>query len=200
MAIYTRGKNKTWWVRLTPPNGGKPIQKTTGTTNKREAQEFHDRLKAELWRVKHFDEKIERTWPETVVRWSQEQGHRKSPGDDLKYLRWLDPYLQAKTLGQIVRRMIHHMNAEKLKTGVSNATANHALSFLRSVLNRARDDWEWIETRPAIKLLPESKKRIRWITQAEAKRLYRDLPAHTEAMARFTLASFVFDDWIVSLN
>ncbi len=189
MAIYTRGKNKTWWVRLTPPNGGKPIQKTTGTTHKREAQEFHDRLKSELWRVKHFDAKIERTWPEAVVRWSQEQGHRKSPEDDLKYLRWLDPYLRDKTLGQIDRRLIDHLKAEKLKTGVCNATVNHVLGFLRSVLNRARDDWEWIETRPTITLLPESTKRVRWITHEEAERLFKELTEHVEPMARFTLAT-----------
>jgi len=28
-----------------------------------------------------------------------------------------------------------------------------------------------------------------WITQQEAKRLYKELPKHTEAMARFTLAT-----------
>ncbi len=188
MAIYERGKTKTWWVNVTDPDGRR-IQKPTGTTNKKEAQEYHDRLKSELWRVRHFDAKIERTWPEAVVRWSQEQGHRKSPRDDLKYLRWLDPYLQAKTLGQIDRKLIDYLKAEKLKTGVSNATVNHVLGFLRSVLNRARDDWEWIETRPTIKLLPVSKKRVRWITHEEAERLFKELSDHVEAMARFTLAT-----------
>jgi len=126
---------------------------------------------------------------ETVVRWSNEQGHRKSVVDDKKYLRWLNKYLHDKQLHQIDKDMVEFLKAEKLKEGVTNSTVNHTLSFIRSVLNKAKDEWEWIESTPSIKLLPVTKKRIRWITPEEAERLYKELPDHVEAMARFTLAT-----------
>ncbi len=85
--------------------------------------------------------------------------------------------------------MIAHLKSEKSKTGVSNSTVNHMLAFIRSVLNKAKDEWEWIESFPSIKLLPVTKKRVRWITHEEAERLYKELPGHVEAMTRFTLAT-----------
>jgi integrase len=42
---------------------------------------------------------------------------------------------------------------------------------------------------PKIKLLPEPKRRIRWITQEEAQRLIDELPEHLAEMVRFTLAT-----------
>ncbi len=188
MSIYQRGKNKTWWVQLTAPNGRR-IQQTAGTRIKQEAQEYHDRLKAELWREKKFDDKQSRSWKDTVIRWSKEQSHRKSAGDDKKYLRFLHQYLHDKSLDQIDKEKIEFLKTEKLKTGVSNSTVNHMLAFIRSVLNKAKDEWEWIDFVPSIKLLPVSKKRIRWITHDEANRLFKELPNHVEAMARFTLAT-----------
>jgi len=72
--------------------------------------------------------------------------------------------------------MIEYLKDEKLKTGVSNSTVNHTLAFVRSVLNKAKAEWEWIESVPSIKLLPVAKKRVRWITKEEAERLYKELP------------------------
>ena len=49
MALYKRGN--TWWVRFTTPDG-REVRRSARTERKRDAQEFHDRLKAETWRVK----------------------------------------------------------------------------------------------------------------------------------------------------
>jgi len=38
-------------------------------------------------------------------------------------------------------------------------------------------------------MLPEPKRRIRWLTQIEATRLLEELPDHLEQMARFSLAT-----------
>ena len=70
MSLYKRGK--TWWVRFTAPNGER-IRRSAGTKDKQAAQEYHDRLKVELWRVHKVGEKPRRTWQETIVRWLQEK-------------------------------------------------------------------------------------------------------------------------------
>jgi hypothetical protein len=71
MALYQR--NSVWWVDLTSP-GGQRVRRSTGSYEKDEAQEYHDRLKADLWRVHRLGEKPRRTWQEAVVRWLQDTG------------------------------------------------------------------------------------------------------------------------------
>jgi integrase len=85
--------------------------------------------------------------------------------------------------------MIDYLKTEKLKTGVSQSTVNHVLAFLRSLLNRARTEWEWIDNVPTIKLFPVKKQRLRWLTHFEVERLLKELPEHLNAMARFSLAT-----------
>jgi len=66
MSLRKRGG--IWWIDFTAPNGER-VRRTTGTANKALAQEAQDRLKAELWRIAHLDEKPRWTWNEAVVRW-----------------------------------------------------------------------------------------------------------------------------------
>ena len=53
MSLYKR--NNVWWVRFTAPSGAR-IRKTTSTTDKAAAQEFHDKLKAQYWKVDKLGE------------------------------------------------------------------------------------------------------------------------------------------------
>lgn len=197
MSIYKRGK--TWYIQFTAANGER-IQRSAGTESKQEAQELHDRLKAESWREKNLGSKPRHTWQEAVVRWMSEQEHRKSPGDDKKYLRWLHRHLHDKYLDEINKALIDRLRSKKLQEGVSNSTANHVLAFLRSVLNRAHKEWEWIESVPAIKMLAVKKQRIRWITKTEAERLLGELPPHLEAMAKFSLATGLRESNVTGLT
>src|SRR5690606_38419926 len=68
------------------------------------------------------------------------------------------------------------------------STANRYLALVRAILRAARDDWEWVDKVPRVKLYPEPRKRIRWITRDEAARLIAELPPHLAGMARFSLA------------
>lgn len=193
MSIYKRGE--TWYIQVTAKNGRR-IQQSAGTKVKREAQELHDKIKNESWKEVNLEVKPSRSWEEAAVRWMRE----KTSGDDIKYLRWLHPYLKGMNLTQIDREMLEFLKAEKLKTGVSNNTVNHTLSFVRAVLNRAKDDWQWLETAPTIKMLPVAPMRISWITVEQADRLFKELPEHIEAMARFTLATGLRESNVTGLQ
>ena len=63
------------------------------------------------------------------------------------------------------------------------------LQVLRAVLRMAEREWEWIDKAPMIRLLPEPRRRVRWLTRDEADRLLAELPEHLSAMARFSLAT-----------
>lgn len=66
MSIRKQKRSQYWWVDITSPNG-KRVRHSTGTTNRQEAQEYHDRLKADLWRQHHFGEQLRRSFEEACA-------------------------------------------------------------------------------------------------------------------------------------
>ena len=180
-------RNKIYWVDIN--HNGSRIQRSTGTSDKLAAQEFHDKIKAGLWRQNRLGDKPERTWMEAVVRWLNESTHKKSLGTDKIHLKWLHPYLSDKKLIDINRTMIEEIANNKAATGVSDARVNRVLALIRSILNRAVNQWEWLDSAPKIKLRKEGSHRIRWLTRSEAKKLIAELPSHLADMTIFTLAT-----------
>lgn len=183
MALQKRGN--IWWVRLT--HSGKRIQQSTGTQNKVEAQRIHDQLKADLWKHTYLNEKPRRTWKEAVLRWKNENQHKKSLRDDLDKIAWLNSYFNSLYLDQINRDLIEKIIQFKLKEKVANATVNRLLSFISAVLRKAWREWEYIDRVPVIRQLKEPNHRIRWISKQEAVVLLKELPRHLSDMAAFSL-------------
>ena len=186
MALYKRGKK--WWVRFTSPSG-QQIRRSTGTGDKKRAQEYHDRLKAQYWDVERLGTKPNRTWEQAVVRWAKEKSYKASWRNDKTHLRWLDQHLRGVELNAITRDRIDRIIQARVKEGVKNSTVNRMLEVLRAILRKAANEWEWIDRAPAITMLNEPKRRIRWITREEAERLLEELPEHLRAMAHFALAT-----------
>lgn len=186
MSLYKR--SSTWWVDVISPSGER-IRQSTGTDNKALAQEFHDKLKVELWRVSKLGERPSRTWNEAVVRWLKEQSHKATIETDKIHLRWLDKHLGGKQLEAINRSLVDRITETKLAEGVSNATANRVLEVLRAILRKAVNEWEWLDRAPQVRMLKEPTRRIRYLTQDEARRLLAVLPEHLADMAAFSLAT-----------
>ena len=186
MSLYRR--ETVWWVRFTTPTGQR-VRHSTGTADKKQAQEFHDRLKAELWKVQKLGERPRRQWQEAVVRWMKEKAHKASIQADKMHFRWLDPHLRGMELSSINRDVIDRLTEARQAEGVSNATVNRLLQVLRALLRKAEREWEWIERAPVVRLLSEPKRRVRWLTREEADRLLAELPKHLAQMARFSLAT-----------
>jgi len=186
MPLYKR-KN-IWWVDIAVPNGER-IRETTGTANKALAQEFHDKLKHELWRIAKLGDRPRRTWNEAVVRWLKEQSHKATIGTDKIHLRWLDAHLGGKYLDTINRAMIDRLTDARIAEGVSNASVNRVLEVLRAILRKSVNEWEWLDRAPQVRMLKEPTRRIRFLTREEAQRLLAVLPEHLADMAAFSLAT-----------
>jgi integrase len=185
MSLYKRGN--TWWVGVTAPNGAR-IRRSAGTEDKKHAQEYHDRLKVELWQVHKLGDKPKHTWQEAVVRWLEEKDQKADRMKDVGKLRWLDQFLGNCLLDEVTRDKIDLIATSK-KREASASTANRYLALVRAILRAARDDWDWIDKIPRVRLSPEPKRRVRWITETEAARLMEELPPHLAAMAAFSLAT-----------
>src|SRR3546814_8734490 len=72
-----------YYVEFTAPDGTR-VRHSTGTSDRRKAEEYHDRLKAELWEASRLKKKPKRTWDEAALRWLKEKAHKKSRRDDVQ--------------------------------------------------------------------------------------------------------------------
>ena len=201
MAIYRPKNSSCWYVDI--PIEGRRVRESTGTDDRKKAQEYHDRLKAQLWDQQRIGIKTRHTWREAVVRFIREAetAGKASLVNDRHALRWLDPYLGDKYVDEIDKELVHFIISERQKpyvkvyerTGQKREcrpgadTINRFLTTFRAVLNRARDEWEWVDRVPKVKPLKGTKSRIRWISRADADRLIAKLPKHLAAMAEFSL-------------
>ncbi len=196
--LFKRNNSKFWWFKFTTPDG-KVIRRSSGTTDKRQAQELADTCKAEAWRVAKLKEKPRYTWQQAVIKWLQES-QKRTLEEDRANFRWLDRYLGRKALADIDQSDVDRIISAKLKEGVSNARANRITALVSAVLNTARREWGWIDSVPPIRKLAEPTKRIRWLTKDEAARLLAELPPHLEAMARFSLLTGLRESNVTKLE
>lgn len=185
MSLYQREDSPYWWIKIS--HKGRCLQHSTGTSDRAKAQEYHDKLKASLWDQDRLGVKPRHSWNEAVVRFLAETSHKASQADDKAHLRWLDRYLSGLELEAINRDLLDRIRAARLAEGLKNSTANRTLEVIRAILRKAAHEWDWLDKAPMIRMLPEPKRRIRWITRDEADRLITALPEHLAAMVRFSL-------------
>jgi len=185
MGLYKRGD--VWWVHFVSPNGTR-IRQSSGTDDEQRAQEFLDRLKVRHWEQERLGVKPDRSWQDAAVRWMKEASDKRSIGKDVEKLRWLDRFLGHLQLSQVTRDVIDAIADRKARL-TSRSTANRYLALIRSILRRARDDWNWLDSIPKVRLFREPKGRVRFLSPEEARRLLNELPVHLRDMAQFALAT-----------
>jgi integrase len=185
MSLFKRKDSPYWWIKIT--HNGRPVQKSTGTDDKAKAQEYHDKLKASLWDQERLGIKPRYSWKDAVVRYLTETSGKATQETDKTHLRWLDRYLNGLMLDEINRDLLEKVMAKRIADKVANSTVNRTMEVVRAVLRKAAFDWEWFDRVPKVRMLPEPKRRIRWITKDEAERLIKVLPNHLAAMVRFSL-------------
>ncbi len=186
MSLYKRTDSPHWWIKIS--HSGTTIQRSTGTEDKSQAREYHDKLKASLWEQQRLGVKPRRAWKEAVVRWLAETAEKATHQEDVKKLRWLDPFLGNLMLDEITLDVIDGIKAEKLKTA-GKATVNRYLALVRAILLRSRDEWEWLDKVPKVKLFKEAPGRERSITVEQAATLLGELPEHQRDVVVFALAT-----------
>ena len=100
MSLRKRGP--VWWIDFVAPDGER-VRKSTETGNKAQAQELHDKLKSEVWRLQRLGDRPRRIWQDAAARWLHEQSHKATHDGDKTQLRWLERYLAGRELETIGR-------------------------------------------------------------------------------------------------
>ena len=121
MSLKKRGA--VWWIDFVTPNGER-VRRSAETGNKAQAQELHDKLRSEVWRLQKLRCRPRRLWQDAAVRWVREQSHKASLEDDKEKLRWLDRYLANRELESINRALIDAITEAKRADGFGRSCAN----------------------------------------------------------------------------
>lgn len=90
MSIYQRN-NGIWYLDIQTASG-KRIRRSAGTTDKIQAQEYHDKIKHQLWRQERIGERPIYTWDEAALRWLTEMADKKSIESDKGKIRRLHAF------------------------------------------------------------------------------------------------------------
>ena len=186
--VYRRPDSRFWWIATTLPNG-KRLRQSAGTENREDAEALLAKLTLDAYRQAHFGLKPERSWQEAVVRYLEVKAALRSYRDTRRICRNLHGYLGDLKLNHINGDVVWSIIQGEMKKGNKPATINRYLALLRNLLRMARDEWQWIDHIPKIRLLPGEVERDRWLTREEADRLLAACPPHLAAIVRFALAT-----------
>ncbi|AYN25720.1 site-specific integrase [Buttiauxella sp. 3AFRM03] len=212
MSIFRRGE--VWYASYTAPDGSR-IRQSLGTTDKRQASELHDRLKAEAWRVSRLGEVADISFEAACVRWIEEKAHKKSLNADKSRIKFWLQYFAGMNLSEItedkiysaVKGMINRSVEIKWQMSVDAAkrkgkeipalkpkeaaqgTKTATLAFIKSLLRAAERDWKVLERAPVIKVQTPKNRRIRWLEPHEALRLIDACVEPLKSVVEFALST-----------
>ncbi|HHX8939972.1 TPA: tyrosine-type recombinase/integrase [Yersinia enterocolitica] len=223
MSIFRRGS--VWYADFTAPDG-KRIKQSLGTEDKRQAQELHDRLKAEQWRIERLGDFPDVTFDDACLRWLEEKAHKKSLDADKGRIGFWLIHFQGVLLKSISEAKIyaavskmtnrkHRDNWESkasslrkrgevaepfVEVPVSISTKAKHLALMKAIMRAAERDWKWIERGPVIKVPQERGKRVRWLEPHEAVRLINECSEPLKSIVVFALATGLRRSNIVDLQ
>ncbi|OOF35725.1 integrase [Rodentibacter rarus] len=171
-------KNKfgVWQIDFTTPSGER-IRCSSQTTEKKLAQQLHDKLKHEAWQVEKLNKRPEKTVEDALILMLREAEHKKDVATKIRHAQYWRETLGNKLIGSLTSDDIQaYLPTHVNRTGkqLSPATQNRYRSSIMRALNLAKQAG-WIDSLPYIQKNNEAKKRVRWLTKDEANQLLKNL-------------------------
>ena len=186
--LHQRPDSRYWWIDVVLPNG-KRLRGSTKTDNRQDAEALLAKLRHEAYLESYLGVKPKRSWKEAVVRYLALKANLRSIEDTRRICRKLDPYFSELMLDEINGDVIWSVVEGQLAKGNQPATVNRYLAVIRSLLKMARDEWQWIDSMPKVRLLHGEIERDRWLTREQAEKLLAACPNHLAAIVQFALAT-----------
>lgn len=176
MPIYQRKDSDVWYLNISV-EGHPRIRRSTGTSDKREAQRIHDEIKAGLWSAPKLSG---RTWGDAVLLWCEAADRSQS---ELLSLRKFGQNFSDRALAAVDRDSVHKALAFCKTAG----TYTRYRTMIQAILNLAKDEG-WLRDVPKLATRTDKKTKPReWITHDQWTKLYAELPKHMKPMAEFAV-------------
>lgn len=124
-------------------------------------------------------------WEQAAEKWLEERSGKADIRGDKAKLEWLKPHFGGKWLHEIDRDVVKAVVEQK----PNNATRNRYVALVRAMLRAAQREWEWLAVIPALMTYPEPKRRIRYLSAEQAKKLAEQLPSLKKDMFLMAVAT-----------
>ena len=171
--LYCQKGSPNWYFSISV--GGKRLRPSTGTSDKKQAQEYADTFAARSWRQEKLGEQYT-DFATACLRWVKAETRGRSDVANIKFLR--------KAVGDDTDiRSIDGGTADLVLDGKSPATRRRYINTLSAICRLSGHD-------PKIKRPSAGQGRIRWLTKAEWKRLQSALNTtspHLSPLANFAV-------------
>jgi integrase len=184
MSLYKRRGSAHYWCEFSL--GGRRIQQTTGTSNRKAAEEYEHRLRGRIWREAKLGERTG-TWQQAVKRWEGESVAKRASTKlrDKKITDWFGQVIAALPLSSINVDVIEAAR-KKLAESRAPATVNRYMAVLSAVLHAAVV-WGWIHHVPKVPIAKLKDSEPRFITREQFAKLLVELPAYLRPVAEFAV-------------
>ena len=134
MSLYRRPNSPHYWVRF--QLNGCEVRLSSGTENRREAEEFETNARSHAWRQVNLGDRPPYPWSAARKRWLAET-RKRSKARDEQILTWFDEHLKDTDVQGITREVIEELRALKAEER-SQATADRHMALLRIAQNAAK--------------------------------------------------------------
>jgi integrase len=182
VSLYKRGE--TWWIYIT--HNGQRVRESANTADRKEAQQIHDRRKAELWDA----QKSGLTLNDALKLWLKASD--RSP-QDLSAIRVL--------LRHYPSRPVDRVSAHDISDALGDrqpATKNKTIAIVNAAINLAAE--RGMCNPASLKKNEVKNTRLRFLTKHEWDKLYQVLPSHLKPICLFAVLTGLRRENILGLR
>ncbi|WP_349252900.1 tyrosine-type recombinase/integrase [Burkholderia cenocepacia] len=153
-------------VDFSAPSGQR-IRCSAETKDRRQAQEYHDKLKSDLWRQSKLGEARDHLFEEAAMRFLKLcEGQRDYAGKLRHMLYWGTQFSERPVRSITADEILDALPTHKLVDGepgklLAPGTRNRYVNTIRRMLNLCVE-WEWLDRVPKLQRFEEPDVRVRW--------------------------------------
>jgi integrase len=182
MALYKRTAGGPWHVKFS--SGGKVIRRSSGSTDRKFAEEYETTLRARYLRQAKLDETVH-TWKDATTRYLKEADWRPTTRATNEYALTFFTPIDRLPLADLDARAVASARGY-VELEQSPASANRIMAVFRGVLTKCVD-WGWLDHAPKVRATRIDQKDIEPLTPEQFMSLENELPPHLRGPARFSV-------------
>lgn len=184
MPLYKRPNSPHWWVRI-----GRKTRRSTGTEDRKQAEEFERVLTERLWRIQRLGDRSAVSWSEAAKRWLTDS--KKPKKRDREFITWLEPLIGPYPVSAVADPdALEELRQNGLAQGWAHSTVDRMMGTVSAVLNKCAE-WRYLDHAPTVPMYRPGLDEPRWLTPEEFELLCKELPPHLELAARLAVATLL---------
>lgn len=178
MGLFKQKNSPNLWMSFSV--NGKQIKRSTGTPDKRLAENILAKVKTQLVENRWFeiDQAKSHTFNEMMEKFMREYAPTKKTSTQERYiysLKHLDRFFSGLTLADITSSVISDYIEKRKTEGAEAGTINREFAMLSKAFSLAYKRWEWCRENPCsrVQKLPENNQVDRWLNEDEYQNLLK---------------------------